>query len=206
MSADCDLALREASASLGYDEIAARFDAERGPKPWEWRFFEALAAALPAGAAVLDCGCGSGHLGLSRLIARGSRIEGLDGSTAMLNLFSRRYPGVPVSCGDMRDFAPDRRFDAIIGWDSLFHLTRNDQMLMLARFGRWMAPGGRLLFTSGPGHGSVSGDMFGTPFRYWSLDEAGYRDELAAQGFAEVSCCFDEPASENHRVWTAIRR
>lgn len=195
--------LREASASAGYDTIAARFDAERGPKPWEWRFFEDLSAVLPDGAAVLDCGCGSGHLGIGRLLARGCQVEGIDGSAAMLALFSRRYPTIPVCCSDMRDFAPRRRYDAIIGWDSLFHLTQDDQVLMLGRMGRWLKPGGRLLFTSGPNHGRVFGGMFGTPFRYWSLDEAGYRSVLAAQGFTEIACCFDEPAGERHRVWTA---
>lgn len=197
---------REASASPGYDVIAARFDALRGPKPWEWRFFAEMADALPADAAVLDCGCGSGHLGLASLLARGHRVEGVDGSAAMLTLFARRYPAVPVRRIDMRDVAPGRRFDAIIGWDSLFHLSQADQALMIGRFGDWLRPRGRLLFTSGPEHGSVESEMFGTPFRYWSLDEAGYRDLLAAHGFVEIACCFDEPAGDRHRVWSAIRR
>ncbi|GGD04445.1 class I SAM-dependent DNA methyltransferase [Aureimonas glaciei] len=196
----------EASASLGYDAIADRFDAARGPKPWEWRLFEELAAVLPAGAAVLDCGCGSGHLGLAPLLARGCRIQGVDGSAAMLALFSRRYATVPVRCCDMRQFEPAEPFDAIIAWDSLFHLTQADQARMLKRFGKWLLPGGRLIFTSGPSCGSVTGDMFGTPFRYWSLDEAGYRDLLAEHEFVNVSCCFDEPAGDNHRVWTAAKR
>lgn len=190
-------------ASAGYDRIADRFDAERGPKRWEWPFFETLAEKLGVGARIFDCGCGSGHLGIARLIEAGHAVSGLDGSAAMLSLFRKRYPDVPVVLADMRSFDPASAQDAVIAWDSLFHLSQPDQAAMIERFGRWLAPGGRLLFTSGPDDGSVTGEMFGVAFSYSSFDEAGYRDRLAKAGFVSIQSQFDEPQGAVHKVWTA---
>lgn len=135
------------AASHGYDRIAEAFDAARKPKPWEWPYFGELAAVLPPGGRVLDCGCGSGHLGLARLLEKGCAVTGLDGSAAMLGLFQRRYPTLPTVLADMRRFAPEHCFDAVIAWDSVFHLDHDDQRRMIARFSEWLGPGGRLLFT-----------------------------------------------------------
>lgn len=192
-------------ASAGYDRIAQRFDAERGPKPGEWRFFRTLGAELVSPSRVLDCGCGSGHSALVHLLEAGHEILGLDGSAEMLDLFGRRYPSIRTVHADMRDYKPDARFDALIAWDSLFHLSHTDQVAMIERFGEWISPGGRLLFTSGPNDGSVEGDMFGVAFFYASFDEAGYRASLAKAGFDAITSAFDEPDGDVHKVWTARR-
>lgn len=191
------------SASAGYDLIADRFDAERGPKRWEWPFFESLAVELEAPSRILDCGCGSGHLGLARLVEAGHDVTALDGSAAMLRLFGRRYPGVPTVLADMRTFEVVAAPHAVIAWDSFFHLSQADQAVMIERFGRWLDPGGRLLFTSGPDDGSVEGAMFGVAFSYASFDEAGYRDRLAKAGFVSIRSQFDEPNGTVHKVWSA---
>lgn len=194
-------------ASAGYDLIADRFDAARGAKRWEWPFFERLAEDLAPGARILDCGCGSGHLGIARLVEAGHAVTGLDGSAAMLSLFIRRYPDIPVVLADMRLFDPEAAQDAVIAWDSFFHLPQPDQAAMIERFGRWLSPGGRLLFTSGPDDRAwVAGEMFGVPFSYASFDEAGYRDRLSAAGFVSIRSGFDEPDGTVHKVWTARKR
>lgn len=149
------------SASEGYDRIADRFDAERRVRPSDRPFFETLAGELDPGARVLDCGCGSGHLDLSLLVDAGHVVTALDGSAAMLALFARRYPMVATVLGDMRTFEPTERQHAVIAWDSLFHLSRPDQAAMIERFGRWLAPGGHLLFTSGPDRSDVESEKIG---------------------------------------------
>ncbi|WP_050767573.1 class I SAM-dependent methyltransferase [Aurantimonas manganoxydans] len=89
-------------AIAGYDIIADRFEAARRLKPWEPPFYAQLAASLPTGARLLDCGCGTGHAGLAHCLEAGVSITALDGSAAMLAHFHRAYPQVPTILCDMR--------------------------------------------------------------------------------------------------------
>jgi cyclopropane fatty-acyl-phospholipid synthase-like methyltransferase len=190
-------------AVAGYDLIADRFEAARRLKPWEPPFYAQLAAALPAGARLLDCGCGTGHAGLAHLLEAGVSITALDGSAAMLTHFQRAYPQVRTILCDMRAYLPAVSFDAIVAWDSFFHLDHGDQTAMLGRFAAWLRPGGWLLFTSGPSHSSVRDTMFDVPFAYASFSDAGYRVLLAEAGFTVRMAVFDEPQGAIHKVWMA---
>ena len=51
----------------------------------------------------------------------------------------------------MRGLDLGRRFGGIVAWDSFFHLNAEDQRATVPIFARHLAPGGALLFTSGPG-------------------------------------------------------
>lgn len=190
-------------AIRGYDRIAVCFDRERKPKIWEYPYFERLAGTLPRTATLLDCGCGSGHPALSSIIDTGINVTAMDGSEAMLRLFQKRYPSIVRIHCDMLGFQPNQTFEAIIAWDSFFHLTHEEQKRMLGRFARWLRPGGLLLFTSGPDHSSVSGEMFGTCFSYASFSDREYRQLLQNNGLTVRLSEFDEPGAEIHKVWLA---
>jgi trans-aconitate methyltransferase len=190
-------------AVAGYDVIADAFEAARKVKRWELPYFERLASLLKPGERLLDCGCGTGHVGLGSLVAAQVSVTALDGSAAMVAHFRRRYPDVPVVESDMLAYEPTEKLSAIIAWDSFFHLTHAEQARMIERFGAWLRPGGYLLFTSGPGHSAISGTMFEVPFAYASYSDAAYRDLLAASGFSVLLSDFDEPQAAIHKVWLA---
>ncbi|MEF2553277.1 methyltransferase domain-containing protein [Aurantimonas sp. A2-1-M11] len=197
------MAAEKHPAVAGYDRIADRFEEARRLKGWEPPFFAALADELGPGARLLDCGCGTGHAGLAHLVAAGVAITGLDGSAAMLAHFQKNYPQLPTVLGDMRTHVPAELFEAIVAWDSFFHLDHTDQAAMLGRFATWLRPGGLLLFTSGPSHSAIRNTMFDEPFAYASYSDAGYRVLLAEAGFTVRLATFDEPQGQIHKVWMA---
>jgi len=105
-----------------------------------------LVKRLPAGAAVLDAGCGTGGL-LRRLrVARpGWRLTGLDASPVACEL-ARSRAGVEVVQGSV-DALPfgDGSFAAVISCDVLCQV--NDPAAALAEFRRVLRPGGIVVLT-----------------------------------------------------------
>ncbi|GHG71074.1 class I SAM-dependent methyltransferase [Comamonas sp. JC664] len=144
----------------------------------------ALAASLPAGASVLDVGCGTG-LPLTRvLLEHGCHVLGVDSSRELLAKFQANFPHVQTLCAPIQACELEARtFDAAIAWGVLFHLRHDEQARAIAHIARALKPGAVFLFTSGDAHGSVDGEpMNGVPFRYHSYSVEGYRDLLRAHG------------------------
>lgn len=193
-----------------YDRVAEDYDRNRnrnrGQPLMEAPYLERLLSGLPAGAEVLDLGCGSGEPLARFFIERGCRLTGVDAAPAMLRLCRERFPHASWIEQDMRSLDLGRRFDAIIAWDSFFHLDADDQRGMFAIFGRHMAPGGYLLFTSGPRAGIAIGDMYGHELFHASLDADEYTRLLRGQGFEVILHRIEDPHCGRHTIWLAQRR
>ena len=111
-----------------------------------------VAAAAPAGARVLEVGCGPGHLSIRLARRHGLEVTGLDLDPAMIarartntdragNRGGRR-PSFLV--GDVAALAfPDRSFDLVVSTLSMHHWA--DPTAGLAEIGRVLRPGGRAL-------------------------------------------------------------
>lgn len=109
-----------------------------------------LAQHVPAGASVLELGCGTGrHAAL--LAQKGYRLHGVDRSETMLQVAHARCahePRLSFSAGDVRDFHDETRYDAVI---SLFHVvsyqTTNDDLLAMFETAKHqLKPGGIFFF------------------------------------------------------------
>ncbi len=115
-------------------------------QPWNINIhYDALLADLaPAGARVLDVGCGDGFLS-ARLAAQGCDVVGLDLDEGVLERARRRWPDAGVSWlqGDVLTypFAPGE-FDAVLSNAALHHLP--DTAEALRRFAALVRPGGRV--------------------------------------------------------------
>ena len=148
---------------------------------------ESLAASLPAGASVLDAGCGNGIPLTRALLAAGCQVFGIDSSTAMLERFRRNFPRVPVVLAQIEtyDFA-GRTFDAAIAWGVIFHLPLDRQRQAIANIASALKPGAPFLFTSGDEPGDdpvgITGQMNGVTFPYYSFGAESYRRLLADAG------------------------
>jgi SAM-dependent methyltransferase len=83
---------------------------------------ELLAGVLPAGARVVDFGCGDGRVALP-LAALGYDVTGADGSQAMLDRLAKRAPGMPAVRSDGTDLAAQlaRKADALVCLAVLIH-------------------------------------------------------------------------------------
>ena len=178
----------------------------RGNRLAEGSWLNRFCDLLPAGAGVLDIGCGSGLPIARELIARGFDVTGLDGTPAMLALFQRNLPGAPAYQADMRDLALGRRFAGLLAWDSFFHLSPADQRALFPRFQAHAAAGAALMFTSGPAEGHAIGELEGDPLYHGSLGPDEYRALLDAAGFAVVAHAVEDPNCGHRTVWLAHQR
>ncbi len=195
--ADRHRAVYEAAAE-GWDRRRSRRLGERG---WLDRF----RALVPAGAPVLDLGCGAGEPIAEYLIAAGHPLVGLDFAAPMLAIARARFPAAEWRLGDMRTLALGRRFGGIVAWDSFFHLTPAEQRAMFPRFAAHLAPGGALLFTAGPDAAEVMGSVEGAAVYHASLSPADYAGLMQANGLLARAFVAEDPDCGGHSVWLARR-
>lgn len=152
---------------------------------------------------ILDLGCGSGEPIARFFIEAGCLVTGIDVAPAMLEICRARLPkALWIQC-DMRLMRLQRQFDAIIAWDSFFHLPANDQRRMFQLFQQHVAPHGLLLFTSGPRAGTAIGSMHGHDLFHASLDAEEYELLLASHGFEILLHRENDPTCGDHTVWLA---
>ncbi|KAJ7818339.1 S-adenosyl-L-methionine-dependent methyltransferase, partial [Mycena olivaceomarginata] len=134
----------------GYDLVADKYLAWSGPRPTTTRmgYIADLVKKLPAGADILELGCGAGVPATQVLIAheKGFNVTGNDISAAQIALARVHVPKATLIQGDMLalDFAP-ASFDAVLGFYSIFHLPKEEQALMIEKIRGWLKPGGWLL-------------------------------------------------------------
>lgn len=187
-----------------YDGLAGWFDAQRGKGLMEREYLDAMLERLPAGGSVLDLGCGSGEPLAGFFIRKSFTVTGVDGSEKMIAICRERFPSMDWLVRDMRGLALGRRFDAVLAWDSFFHLSRDGQRAMFPVFAAHLSKGGLLLFTSGPDEGDAASVMEGQEFRYFSLSPQEYSRLLAASGLEVVLHKAEDPACGKHTVWLAL--
>jgi hypothetical protein len=121
----------------------------------------------------------------------------------MVELFRRNVPEARAAVVDMREMALGEAFDAILAWDSFFHLSPDDQRAVLSVFAAHAAPRAVLMFTAGPEAGEPVGDFAGHALYHASLDPEGYREALAAAGFEVIEATFEDVEAGGHTVFLA---
>lgn len=189
-----------------YEDNAAAWDGSRGlDARLEQQWLERFAALLPAGAGVLDIGCGSGQPIARWLTGRGFRVTGVDSSPSLIALCRERLPDGVWHVADMRRLELGERFDGLIAWHSLFHLAPDDQRKMFLRFAAHSRPGAVLMFTSGWEEGVSIGEWQGEPLYHASLDPEEYRRLLEEIGFEVVANEARDPEAGEATVWMARR-
>jgi cyclopropane fatty-acyl-phospholipid synthase-like methyltransferase len=166
-------------------------------------YLDVVSSHLQRGGSVLDLGCGNGVPIARYFIEDGYAVTGVDAAPAMIAHGQQRFPQAEWIVGDMRGLVLDRRFDAIIAWDSFFHLDQDEQRAMFPVFQRHIAPGGVLLFTSGPHAATAIGSMYGEDLFHASLAPEEYRALLAAAGFNVLQFVPEDPKCGGHTIWLA---
>ncbi len=185
-----------------YDFIACRFALARNQSlEKEKKYLDAMIKHLPAHAHILDLGCGTGEPIATYLTKQGFCVTGLDNSKELLKFAQANVSSMQLIEGDMRTIFLDNRYDALIAWDSFFHLPKNDQKEMFPRFRNWLKNQGLLIFTSGDTEGEIlDAEMLGEHFSYYSLSSNDYEALLAQYCFSLLIKEEDEP---HHLVWLA---
>lgn len=151
---------------------------------------------LPAGARLLDAGCGTGGL-LARLAAARPDLDlrGLEYDPEAAALARAKLEGVPTQAGRRADSLQvgsvnampyaDGQFDTIVSADVLCHAAV-DEAAALAEFLRCLKPGGILLLNL-PAYQWMASthDVHVHNKRRYTLGQA--RGRLAAAGFSAIS-------------------
>jgi len=74
----------------------------------------------------------------------------------------------------------DETFDAVVCWDSLFHLPRHQFRPVISRVHRWLKPHGRTMVSSGGGLARDDGKGFtDTMCRFRTVSGVSSRDHIA---------------------------
>jgi len=111
-----------------------------------------LRRVLPAGARVLDAGCGAGDL-VATLAADGHEAVGMDVSSRVLEVAGERHAGYRFLRHSVEELpwpAEVQGFDAVVAFEVIEHLLRPRRLLEGAR--EALRPGGGLALTT-PYHG-----------------------------------------------------
>ncbi len=141
---------RKRTVREAYDAIAESWGRARDglDDPRERAWLDRFCSSL-AGPRVLDLGCGGGAI-LTRLVARGLRVTGVDFSRAQLDRARAASASPLLVQGDMTsiELAP-RSFDGVLAYDSLWHVPREEHGAVLDRVRRWSADDALLLLTVG---------------------------------------------------------
>jgi SAM-dependent methyltransferase len=192
--------------SVLYNTFARQYDNDRSKELMEEFYLREILRRLTGRNAILDLGCGSGEPIARFFLEAGCSVTGVDLAPAMLEICRARFPEASWIQCDMRFLALKRRFDAILAWDSFFHLPADDQKKMFALFQNHAAPHGLLLFTSGSRAGTAIGSMHGHELFHASLERVEYEWLLANHGFEILLYREEDPACGNHTVWLAQHR
>ncbi len=186
-----------------YDKITNWFDNARTKTLMEKEYLDLCLKHLKPGADILDLGCGTGEPIAKFFIENGMKITGIDGSPKMIELCKQRFPQMDWQIGDMRKINLGKKFDAIIAWDSFFHLPSEDQRKMFSIFRQHISPDGTLVFTTGTENGEVYSTMDGHSFYHASLNLEEYRKLLVEHGFNILINKIEDPDCGEHTVWVA---
>jgi SAM-dependent methyltransferase len=196
----------------GYDAMADDFAEWRDriigdPRDW-WT--EQLTTRIPAGARILDLGCGAGVPDAKRL-AELFRVTGVDISQEQIARARANVPEADFIQADFTDLDFDPgSFDAVAAYYALNHAPRDLLAPLFARIHSWLVPGGYLLtaFGTSDTEGWV-GEWLGTTMFFSSfppetnsrlLTDAGFELVLDALGTMQ------EPEGEVEFQWVLARR
>ena len=154
---------RKELVARGYDRIADRYLERFGHSSVRAAKVAELIERLPAGASILDLGCGAGIPVARDLVASGFEVTGVDGSGGQIGRARRNVPRAQFIQADMASvkFAPEI-FDAVLAFFSLTHLPRSEHGSMIRRIVKWLRPGGRFLANFGAEEGDWSEEWLGT--------------------------------------------
>lgn len=118
------------------------------------------AARFARGKRVLDAACGSGY-GSAILAEQAASVVGIDYSSAVIGYCSKTYQKENLSFQTMSaaDLTfPDSSFDMVVSFETVEHLTQEDQTRFLAGIRRVLAEDG-LLIISSPNKGIWEGTV-----------------------------------------------
>lgn len=196
----------------GYDRIAPRYaEWSSGADVVRLWFLDEVLQRLPAGADVLELGCGSGAA--AAILADGRSYTGVDLSAGQLAIARERLPKATFMRGDLTRIAfPDDAFDVVVAFYVFNHVPQAEQAPTFARIFRWLRPGGRLMLSLGASNteDEVQEDWLGVPMFFAGFEPEENERSLLDVGFelelSETRSQVEEGEGEATFHWVIARK
>lgn len=184
---------------FSYDRISDEFSQSRiNFRSSELPPFEELLKRLKPNSRILDVGCGTG-LPVARLLCdHGHQVKGFDLSNRLIQLARKNIPLANFYVGDMLSFQPQGVFDAVVAWDSVFHIEPSKHAKVYLNFANWLGPEGWLLTSIGGEACEFTAPMFGHDFYFGGLAPEEARKLIEKQAINIVYWKIDDPSSRGH--------
>jgi SAM-dependent methyltransferase len=151
-------------------------------------FLDPFISMMPAGAVILDLGCGAGWAA-AVMQDRGFDVHALDATPEMAALAQEKLKR-KVRVASFESVDDVEAFDGIWASGALLHVPKAEMPALLARLTRALKPGGLLLATFKAGEGEMR-DKIGRFYAYYSLPELqrlfGAMPGLTIEGHLEAS-------------------
>ena len=186
-----------------YEKIANGFDEHRSRDLFEKSYLDKVISYLKPKAEILDLGCGMGEPIAKYFIEQGFKVTGIDGSKNLIDLAKKQLPEGDFSVGDMRKASYNKKFDAIIAWNSFFHLPKPDQRRMFKIFEEHSKPNAILLFTSGIDNGEVWSNNGGENLYHASLSPTEYNTLLSQHNYQLLIHTVEDKDCGDATIWMA---
>lgn len=166
------------------------------------RRLDAFLSALPAGASVIELGCGGGQ-DSAYMLSQGFEVTPTDGS-AELAAQAEALLGRPVEVMRFDELDAEDAFDGAWAEASLLHVPRTELPGVLERIRRALKPGGILhaTFKAGDAEGH---DGFGRYYNYLSAELLS--DMLGGSGWHQIVISEADGIGYDHAPtrWLAMR-
>lgn len=186
----------ENSVKVSYDRICKEWKEFRDKTSINKCIVD-FAKKLKPKSRVLDIGCGSGYPICSYLSDLGFQVTGIDISEEMIKQAQGLgLPNTTFLVEDILNFKSEKKYDAIIAFDSLWHVKHNKQAQIYQIISSLITPGGLLLFTHGKKDGEIIGTMWGESFYHSALDLEKVHELLKQNGF-EILSSIEDYAEES---------
>jgi SAM-dependent methyltransferase len=203
---------RTRTVVVGYDRISGQYlewvrRIEGDPRD---RMLVDFTRRLPAGARVLDLGCGPG-VPSTKALAQRFDVVGVDISAAQIELARRNVPEATFIHDDLTEIElPEASFDGVTALYSISHVPREHHPRVFARIARWLVPGGLFLATLGAtDNPDWVGEWLGGPMFFSSHDAATNRALLRSAGFTlecDETITMHEPEGLVTFLWVIARK
>jgi SAM-dependent methyltransferase len=175
-----------AVVAAGYDEIAERYLAWSGGQPSgaRLRALELADRLIPAGAEVLELGCGAG-LPMTARLAVARQLTGVDVSAEQIRRARENVPSATFLQADLTTVdRPAASLDAVVAFYALTHVPRERLPGLFERIARWLRPGGVFIASLGveDDPGGIDQDWLGVPMYFSQFSARVNRQLVEAAG------------------------
>jgi SAM-dependent methyltransferase len=197
----------------GYDAVAERYFewSDASPSPTRLAWLDRALQRIPLGAEVLDLGCGAG-IPMTKALAAGRRVTGVDLSARQLELARRNVPEATFIHADMAGLdLPSVSLDAVVAFYSLTHLPQAELPGLLTSIHRWLRPGGVFLASMGAQEAAdeIESDWLGVPMFFGHPGAKRNRALVRRTGFEIETTAVEAEPEDRHDalfLWVVARK